>query len=234
MVILAILLTCAASRAEAGFIDSLLKRLGLTPRTSLSEDRIIAGFKEALSIGTENTVKLTGRIDGYFANKAIKILLPENIAGIEKPLRLLGAGNYVDSFVLSMNRAAEKAAPYARSIFLGAVNNITFEDVRKLLAGGDTAITDFFRLKTYDALLVTFTPIVDRELANYSVTAKYKAVVRACQKIPFADKLPLLDVNRYVATKALDGLFHVLADEERNIRRNPAARVTELLKEVFK
>ncbi len=230
-----VLLLFSALKAEAGFWDTLLRRLGIISKeTSLSEDNIIAGLKEALSVGTENTVKLTGKIDGYFANRAIKILLPENIAGFEENLRMLGAGQYVDSFILSMNRAAEKAAPLARVIFTDAIKRMTFDDARKLLAGGDTAITDFFKSKTYGDMLTAFTPVIDRELDNYGVTAKYKSVADSLSRMPFASALPVVDIKEYVTAKALDGLFHVLADEEKNIRKNPSARVTALLKEVFK
>ncbi len=228
-------LSVAVVPAEAGFFDNLLQQLGVTGgKTSLSQDKIAAGLKEALTVGTENTVKLTGAVDGYFANTAIKILLPDNVRKIEDGLRLLGYGPKLDDFVLSMNRAAEKAAPYARDIFIGAIQQMTFDDARKILTGGDTAVTDFFKSKTYDTLLTTFTPVVNKELANYSVTAKYKAVMQPYQALPFAEKLPFLDVDKYVVTKSLDGLFYVLGTQERDIRQNPAARVTELLKEVFK
>jgi len=225
----------AARQSDAGFLDNLLDQLGLTQnKSALSEEKITAGLKEALSIGTENAVKLTGKVDGYFANTAIKILLPDNVRKIEDGLRLIGYGPKVDEFVLSMNRAAEKSAPFARDIFLNAVKRMTFDDARKILAGGDTAITDFFKSKTYDTLLTTFTPVVEKELSKYKVTAKYKAVVKPYQALPLGDKVAFLDINKYVVTKSLDGLFLVLADEERNIRQNPVARVTNLLKEVFK
>jgi hypothetical protein len=234
-VLLCILLFLTGRQAEAGFLDGLLKILGLSSdETSLSEDRIIAGFREALKIGTENTVELTGKIDGYFANQAIKILLPENIMKFEDAMRFLGYGPKIDEFVLSMNRAAEKAAPHARNIFLDAIKQITFEDARRLLTGGDTSITEFFRDKTYDNLFTAFAPVIEKELEKYDVTAKYMAVVNRYRKLPLAEKISVLDMNRYVTTKALDGLFYVLSEEERNIRNNPSARVTELLREVFK
>lgn len=213
---------------------SYSRKLALQKNRSLSDSKIIAGLKEALSVGTENTVKLTGKTDGYFANSAIKILLPDNIQKIEKGLRAVGYGPKIDQFVLSMNRAAEKTAPLSRGIFLKAIKEMTFDDARKIFAGGDTAATDFFKSKSYDKLRTAFTPIVDKELANYEVTAKYKHIVEPYQAMPFADKVPLVNINDYVVTKALDGLFSVLGKEERDIRTNPAARVTVLLKEVFK
>ncbi len=230
-----ILFLLTARQAQAGFLDGLFKIFGLSSdETSLSEDKIIAGFREALKIGTENTVEFTGKLNGYFANEAIKILLPENIRKFEDALRFMGYGPKIDEFVLSMNRAAEKAAPHARNIFLNAVKEITFQDARKILSGGDTSITNFFKDKTYDDLFTAFGPVVENELVKYDVTEKYMAVVNRYRKLPLAEKIPMLDMNKYVTTKALDGLFYVLSDEERNIRDNPSARVTELLREVFK
>ncbi|HOJ39068.1 MAG TPA: DUF4197 domain-containing protein [bacterium] len=227
-------LCLSLSTAEAGFLDILLQKFGISSRSVLSEEKIVAGLKEALSVGTENAVNLTGKVDGYFANAAIKILLPENVRKMEDVLRLLGYGPKLDDFVLSMNRAAEKAAPFARNIFLEAITQITFDDARKILNGGETAITDFFKTKTYDSLTLAFTPVVKEQLDAFSVTAKYKAIVEPYQKLPFAEKIAFLDLDGYVVARALDGLFYILASEEKNIRKNPAARVTQLLKEVFR
>jgi len=221
-------------RAEAGFLEKLFRAIGIGGNAALSEETIVAGLREALTVGTGNTVKLTGAVDGYFANAAIKILLPEEIRKAENALRLVGYGPKLDEFVLSMNRAAEKAAPLAREPFLDAVRGITFDDARKLLAGGDTAITDFFRSKTRDSLLAAFAPVVEKALAEFDVTAKYTAIVKPYRALPFAEKMSFLDINSYVVAKGLDGLFHMLGEQEREIRRNPAARVTELLRQVFK
>lgn len=134
--------------------------------------------------------------------------------------------------LLSMNRAAEQAAPHAKKIFWDAIGEMTFDDARKILNGDDTAATEFFRIKTTDRLAAAFRPMVDRAMNEVGVTRQYKALVAQSQAIPFV-KSEALDIDQYVLTKALDGLFYVLGEEERKIRRNPTARVTDLLKEVF-
>jgi hypothetical protein len=151
---------------------------------------------------------------------------------LEKGLRLVGYGPQVDEFVLSMNRAAERAAPQAKKIFWDAIGEMTFDDARKILNGSDTAATDYFRAKTTDTLTAAFRPVVDRAMNEFGVTRQYKELVGRYQAIPFA-KSEALDIDGYVVGKALDGLFHVLGEEEQKIRTNPAARVTDLLKEVF-
>lgn len=194
---------------------------------------IAAGLKEALKIGAGNAVSLTGKTDGYFGNAAIKILMPEKLQTVEKGLRLIGQGEQVDAFVLSMNRAAEKAAPSAQAIFVDAITSMTFDDARKILSGGDTAATDYFRAKTGNALTAAFQPIVKDSMKDVGVVKQYQQLQSSYQSVPFASSVPSFDIESYVVGKALDGLFHVLGDEERKIRTDPAARVTDLLKQVF-
>lgn len=213
-------------------IDELSKRLGLDKKSNLSDDKITSGLKEALQVGTSNAVKSTGRVDGYFGNSAIKILMPEKMRTLEKGLRAIGYGPKVDQFVLSMNRAAEKAAPAAKKIFLDAILQMSFEDARKIFTGGDTAATEYFKEKASEELAVAFRPIVEKATSEVGVTQQYKDLTGRAQAIPFL-KSESLDVDHYVVTKALDGLFYVLGEEERKIRKNPAARVTRLLKQVF-
>ncbi|MGE5557590.1 MAG: DUF4197 domain-containing protein [Bacillota bacterium] len=218
-------LACLAGGANAGFLDKILKK-------GPSDEKIAAGLKEALHIGTENTVNLTGRTDGYFGNPAIKILMPEKMLKAEKTMRKLGLDRQVDEFVLSMNRAAEKAAPFARDIFWGAIKEMTFQDVRKIWKGKDTEATEYFRSKTYDKLYGAFHPQVSQAMDEVGVTRQYKALEKKIKSIPFIE-VETVDIDRYVVEKALGGLFNVLGDEERKIREDPAARVTELLREIF-
>ena len=147
-------------------------------------------------------------------------------------LRAVGYGPQVDEFVLSMNRAAEQAAPAAKDIFWNAIGEMTFEDVRKIWSGHETAATDYFKGKTSDRLAAAFRPVVDRAMNEVGVTRQYKELVGRYESIPFVKK-ETFDIDGYVVTKALDGLFHVVGEEERKIRTNPQARVTDLLKEVF-
>jgi hypothetical protein len=199
---------------------------------TLGDDKIISGLKEALSIGTENTANLTGNTDGFLKNEAIKILLPEKLQSMDKALRLAGFGSRVDEFVVSMNRAAEQAAPLAKPIFKDAVTNMSFDDARKILNGGNTAATDYFKGKTRDQLATAFKPEVEKTMNQVGVTTQYKQLVGQYTTLPFV-KGPAFDVDDYVVGKSLDGLFYTLAQEEQKIRTNPAARVTDLLKEVF-
>jgi hypothetical protein len=213
-------------------LDQLLKGLGIGQQGSLSDAKIGAGLKEALHVATENSVNLTGRLDGYFGNEAIKILMPEKLRTVEQGLRVVGYGEKVDAFVLSMNRAAERAAPAAKQIFWNAIGAMTFDDAQKILGGGDTAATDFFKRKTTDNLTAAFRPVVERTMSEVGVVRQYQELVGQFKAIPFA-QTQTFDINGYVVTKALDGLFHVVGEQERQIRTNPAARTTALLKEVF-
>ena len=207
----------AAAPARSGILDRLFG--GGVP----SDEKVAAGLKEALAIGTGNAVAATGTLDGFFKNEAIKILLPEKLQRLDKRLRTVGLGSQIDAFVLSMNRAAERAAPSAKSIFEEALRQMTFSDAKQILRGGDTAATDFFRAKTSERLTVSFLPIVSSSLGEVGATKRYKNLVSS----------PSLDLDRYVTDRSLDGLFHVLGEEEKKIRKDPAARVTKLLKDVF-
>lgn len=238
---LAALMILAASPALAGPLD-ILKGLSGTGtkegealkggKSALSDEKIISGLKEALKVGTEKTVNFIGTTDGFFKNEAIKILMPEKMKTIEKGLRAAGLGSKVDEFVLSMNRAAEGAAPAAKDIFGNAIREMSFDDARKIYGGGDNAATQYFREKTSGKLKEAFKPIVDKSLNEVGVTRKYKDMMGTAKAIPFL-KTENYDVDNYVLDKSLDGLFKVLAEQEKQIRTNPTARVTDLLKEVF-
>jgi hypothetical protein len=229
---LAVSLLVLPGAPAAAQLDGLTKRLGLGETTQLSDEKVASGLKEALKIGAGNAVGLTGKTDGYFKNEAIKILMPEKLSAVEKGLRAVGYGPQADELVLSMNRAAEKAAPAAKDIIWGAVKEMSFEDARKILGGGDTAATDYFKGKTTGKLTESFRPVVEKSMDEVGVTRQYNALVGRAQSLPFVE-VPSFDLNQYVVGKALDGLFSMVAEEERKIRKNPAARVTGLLKEVF-
>src|SRR5215470_2135949 len=216
----------------AAQIDKLLKGLN-GAGAGLSDAKIDDGLKEALQVATDKTVSLTGKTDGYFASQAIKILMPEKLRSLETGLRTVGYGPQLDEFVLSMNRAAEKAAPQAKQIFLDAIGKMSFDDARKILNGGETAATDFFKSKTTPQLTTAFRPVVSKSMNEVGVTRQYKDLLSRFEAIPFA-KSPALDLDGYVVDRGLAGLFQVLGEQEKQIRANPAARTTDLLKEVFK
>lgn len=213
-------------------LKDLARQVGAGNRPALSDDRVAAGLKEALQVGAGNAVNLTGKVDGYFKNEAIKILFPPKLQFMEKGLRAAGQGRQVDEFVLSMNRAAEKAAPQARAIFADAIRKMTFDDARKILTGGDTAATEYFKSRTSTTLTAAFKPIVSKATSEVGATQQYKQLMGRAPSIPFL-QTQSLDLDDYVVGQALRGLFYMLGEEEKKIRKNPAAQVTSLLKEVF-
>ena len=198
----------------------------------LDDARIGSGLKEALSVGTQRAVRLVDHPGGYLDNEAIKILLPQNLRPVERVLRGLGQGARVDEFVASMNHAAESAAPEAETIFAEAVTEMTIDDARKLLNGGDTSITEYFKSKTSPRLAIAFRPHVEAAMSRNGVTQQYEGLVGQVPWSPFGNGSSL-DINGYVVNKALDGLFYMLGQQEKEIRTNPAARTTALLKQVF-
>ena len=226
-------LLLAASPAAAQ-IDKILKGLGNLPSVGggLSDAKIGSGLQEALKVGTENAVTQTSSVDGFLLNKAIKILMPKTLQNMEKPLRLVGYGPQIDEFVVGMNRAAEKAVPFAKEIFWNAIGQMSFDDVKKILNGSDTAATDYFKSKTTKNLQAAFLPSVTDVMNQVGVNQQYNALIGKYKDVPFSKNI-VFDVNQYVTEKATDGIFFVVGQEEKKIRTNPAARVTDLLKEVF-
>lgn len=197
----------STSFCYAGFLDGILKGMGISKEEGLNEETIISGLKEALLVSTDNAVSLVSKIDGYYGSPDVRILMPDEIRDVADVLTAIGFRKQVDDFMLSMNRAAEKAAPEATSFFVAALEEMTFEDAREILNGGDTAATEYFKLKTFDKLYGAFKPIVSSSMNDVGVTRSYKAMM---------DKytLPLvgvesLDLDHYVTTKALDGLFYM-------------------------
>jgi hypothetical protein len=231
----ALLIVCLVLPAPSAFseIGDLFKSVkGFLGGGELSENKIIQGLKEALEIGTSNAVETVSKVHGYYKNPNIKIPLPGPVKKVERILRGVGYGTKVDEFVLSMNRAAEKAAPEAKALFWDTIKKMSFTDARKILNGRDNEATLYFKDKTQKRLTQTFKPIVHTAMSEVGVTRSYQALDAKVRSIPFADNLSF-DLDKYVTTRALDGLFFMLAEEERKIRQNPSARVTDLLKEVF-
>jgi RNA binding exosome subunit len=222
------------SSLPAAQVDDALKGVKL-PANQGSSDKtnVASGLKEALTIGTGNAVTSVSKVDGYFGNKMIKILMPEKIQTVANALGKLGYQKQVDDFVLSMNRAAEKAAPKAKEIFIDAIKQMTIEDGKKILNGGNTAATDYFKAKTSKRIFESFKPIVSSSMNEVGVTRSYNEMMgKYTSSVPFAKK-ETLDLNTYVTNKASDGLFYMVGQEEKKIRTDPAARVTDLLKNVF-
>lgn len=227
-----VFLICHYSHAD--FLDVLKDTLNTVSSKKTGASKIDLGLKEALNVGAKNAIRYLGKDNGYFANQAVKILLPSEVQKAEKVLRGVGFGPQLDEFTLSMNRAAEKAAPLAADLFANAISEMSFDDANKILRGGNTAATDYLKGKTYDKLLTLFEPSVRKTMGEYKVKQQYDAITGKVQNLPLVGKAINLDVNHYVSSKALDGLFYMLAREEADIRTNPKARVTSLLRDVFK
>lgn len=213
--------------------------LGQTTRTttrgrSVTDLEISGGLKEALTKGVRFAVNSLGRQDGFLKNARVKIPLPKNLQRVEKGLRIAGQGRTVDEFVTSMNRAAEKAVPVAIDVFVDSIKQMTFDDARQILfSGRDDAATQFFKRTSEETLRGKFRPIVEDFTESVGVTQKYKTMIG---KYGFAAQLlgqDATDIDGYVTQKALDGLFLLVADEERKIRKDPIGRTTSLLKKVF-
>jgi Protein of unknown function (DUF4197) len=218
-----------------GQIGDILRRadeaLNQHSTTGLSNDKIIAGLKEALQVSTGKAVALTGRPDGFLKNEVIKILLPSKLQTVGKGLRMFGMGQQVDELEVGMNRAAEQATPQAKQIFIAAVKKMSFDDARKILTGGNTAATDYFKNTSSGDLTQAFSPIVARSMERVGVVQQYDRVLKSA---PAGSALAgQFDLNKYVVGKTLDGLFFMLGEEEKKIREDPAAQTTALLKEVF-
>ncbi len=197
-----------------------------------SNNMLVAGFKQALSIGTEKAVQTVSSPDGYFGNQAIKILLPDTMQKVANILGKLGMQKQVDDFTLSMNRAAEKAAPEAASIFGAAIKDMSIEDAQKIYSGGDTAATEFFKEKTSGQIFSAFKPIIASSMQEVGATALFNNLMSKYNSIPFTSK-PSVDIDEYVTTQAMDGLFTMVGQEEQKIRTDPAAQTTNLLKSIF-
>ena len=219
--------------AGAGFGDLLrnaVKAVGGSG--ALSDTDIADGLREALTVGAEKAVASASRTDGYYKNADIRIPLPDAVSKTEGLLRAAGFGGQVDAFELSMNRAAETAAPEAKKLFWNAVAGMTFADAKGILNGPEDAATRYLEEKTASDLSRIFRPIVGEAMNRVGVTRTYKDLNSRLALIPFANKLSM-DLDGYVTSRSLDGLFVLLAKEEAAIRRDPAARVTDLLKKVF-
>jgi len=231
----AIVLALACSVYSAAQLDEVLKKadsaLEHRDTSGLSDDKIIAGLKQALQVSTSKAVALIGQPDGFLKNAAIKITLPPKLEAVGRGLRMLGMGQKVDDLEVGMNRAAEHATPEAKQMFVAALKKMSFDDARHILTGSDTAATEYFKRTTSADLTAAFSPIVHQSMERVGVVQQYDRVIKTA---PGGSTLASeFDLDKYVVGKTLDGLFYELGEEEKKIRKNPAAQTTALLKEVF-
>jgi len=208
------------------------KVLAILAAGALSAATTASGLKDALRVATEQAVESTSKTGGFLDNPQIRIPLPGKLETMATALRAVGIGAQVDELEVAMNHAAEKAAGEATPVFTKALTDMSFKDAAGILNGGDTAATRYFQKTTSAELKTRFRPIVDQAMAQTGVVKQYDALVASYASTPFASA-PKLDLGGYVTDEALSGLFKVMGDEEKQIRKDPAARTTSLLKEVF-
>lgn len=218
--IFAALLMVAAHGAQA---------LGLN---DLTDSDAVAGLKEALQQGAGSAVGKLGKVDGFLANERVKIPLPDSLHKADKTLRKFGMNKYADELVVTMNRAAEAAVPEAKVLLIDAVKSMSVEDAKGILTGGDTSATDYFRRKTSQPLAVKFRPIVVEATHKVGLTRSYNDFAGKASRWGLMSK-EQANIDDYVTQKALDGLFLMIADEEKAIRANPVEQGSKLISKVF-
>ncbi len=235
--------------AHAGWLDAIgfgnnatneKASLPATLTSSVPQDQVIQGLKEALSMGVQQAVSRLGHDGGFLTNLNVKIPMPEKLRAVEKTLRTLKQDKLADDFVNTMNHAAEQAAPEAAGVFGNAIKGMSIEDAKAILTGTNNAATQYFRRTTETNLFDKFLPIVKKATDQTGVTSAYK---RLMEKADVGNTFgsfgrsvlgsESLDVDAYVTSKALDGLFKMVEEEEKRIRDNPAARTSDLLQKVF-
>ena len=197
------------------------------------QDDYSRGLREALLNGTFSAIKTLGREGGFLKNLRVRIPMPKPLQPVEKTLRLIGQGRVADDFIAAMNHAAEKAVPVAADVFKDSVRQMTFQDAVNIVRGPDDAATQFFRRTSEKRLIEKFLPIVRSFTEQVGVTAQYKAMMEQYGSIARLAGRDAVDIDEYVTEKALDGLFLLIADEEKRIRRDPVARTSEILQRIF-
>lgn len=213
-------------------INKLIKDV-TSGQIPLSQDEVAAGLKEALEQGIVKGTDLASKTDGYFKNDLIKILLPEDAQKVEKTLRNMGLGSEVDRALLAINRGAESAAIEAKPIFVNAIKQMNIQDALGILKGDATAATDYLKRTTNAQLVELFKPKIQASLDEVGATKYYGDLANSYNKIPLTKQKVNPDLNAYVTQKAIDGLFVLIAEEEKNIRENPMGRTSDLMKKVF-
>lgn len=215
-----------------GFLNKA-KELVKGNTSTLGNDDIVAGLKEALVVGSQKGANLLSQPDGFFANAAVKILLPPEAQKVEQTLRSVGLGKQVDEAILSMNRAAEDACKSAAPIFVNAIKGMSIQDAVGILKGSDTAATAYLRTKTTSPLTEAFRPVIESSLQKVDATKYWNTLVTSYNKLPLVKQKLNPDLSAYVTERALSGIFFQVAQEEKSIRQDPLARTSDILKKVF-
>jgi hypothetical protein len=206
---------------------------GKKSNSGITENEAGQGIKEALSQGVTNAVLNLNKTDGFFGSEFYKLLLPEDAKKVEKTLRNIGMGAQVDKAILSINRGAEDAVAFAKPIFIDAIKEMTLKDALNIVRGPKDAATNYFKEKTKEKLITAFKPSVQSSLDNVNATKYYSDIMTSYNNLPTTFKKVNPDLTSFVVGKAVDALFDQVAKEEANIRANPLARTSDILKKVF-
>jgi uncharacterized protein DUF4197 len=201
--------------------------------SGISENEAGQGIKEALTQGVTNAVLNLNKTDGFFGSEVYKMFLPPDAKKIETTLRKIGMGAQVDKAILAINRGAEDAVAFAKPIFIDAIRQMTLTDALNIVRGNKDAATQYFRQKTVEKLIAAFTPSVKTSLDKVDATKYYTNLVTTYNKLPTTFNKVNPDLTSYVVGKAVEALFDQVAKEEANIRANPLARTSDILKKVF-
>ncbi len=243
---LALLVTTMPAAASNSWLQKgtdTLKSLGMGEKkttaptapgtgTALPMADIIAGLKEALTVGSGNVVQQLGQAGGFYKDPQIRIPLPDTLATVKNALDKVGMGSFADDLELKLNRAAEAATPKARDLFVNAISQMTFEDARVILNGSEDAATRYFREKMSPDLAEAMAPVVDDSLSQVGAVRSYDKMMGQYATLPFVPDVKA-DLTDHVVQKGMDGIFHYMAKEEAAIRADPVKRTTDLLKKVF-
>ncbi len=231
IVVLAVLCIQTEAQGLKGLINKAKQAVSGSTGGTLGNDEIVAGLKEALVVGSEKGSTVLSRTDGFFANAALKILMPPEARKIENSLRKLGLDKQVDDAILTMNRAAEDACKSAAPIFTNAIRQMSFQDALGILKGSDTAATGYLRGKTTAELTSAFRPVIEQSLQKVDATKHWNTLITSYNRFSLQKVNP--DLAAYVTERALSGIFFQVAIEEKNIRQDPLARTSEILRKVF-
>lgn len=232
-VILVSLQSCAQSWNLKDIQNTVEQTIGtVTGGGGLTNDEIIRGLKEALSVGSTNSTAKASALDGFYKNNLIKIPFPPEAEKVKTTVESLGMKPQVDQFVMTLNRAAEEAAKEAKPVFINAITTMSISDGMTILKGKDDEATRYLQNKTSTELNAKFSPIVKRAINKVQLTKYWNPIMTKYNKIPMVQKVNP-DLDKYVTEKALEGLFKLVAEEETKIRRDPAARVSDILRKVF-
>ena len=199
---------------------------------ALTNDEVIKGLKEALNVGTNNSTSSTSKMDGFYKNPLIFIPFPAEAEKVKNTVVNLGMQKQVDDFVMTLNRAAEEASKEAAPVFLDAITSMSIADGFSILKGADNAATEYLKNKTSSDLTTKFSPIIKRAIDKVEVTKYWNPLISTYNKIPGVEKQNP-NLEQYVTIKALEGLFKLIAGEEKKIRTDPIARINDILKKVF-